>query len=159
MRIAVFSDTHGNVITMEKTIKMMGPVDLLIHAGDFYRDAVKVSQQLSLKMEAVGGNCDYPRVEPQELILDLEGITVYVTHSHQLDPGNYYNSLINKGREFKADLVIFGHTHLASQFQRDEIIFFNPGSINSPRMGNGPSYGIIELNDGIIKAEIREINR
>ena len=157
MRIVVFSDTHGNVIIMEKTIKTMGSVDLLIHAGDFYRDAVKISQQLSLKMEAVVGNCDYPSVEPQELFLDLEGVKVYVTHGHQLDPGDFYNSLIHKGREAKADLVIFGHTHLASRFERDEMIFFNPGSISSPRMGSGPTYGLIELNDGTITAEIREV--
>ncbi len=159
MRIAVFSDTHGNVIMMEKILKSIGPVDFFIHAGDFYRDAVKVSQQHPINMEAVVGNCDYPRVEPQELTLHLEGITIYLLHGHQLDPGDFYNSLIQKGKEAEADLVVFGHTHLASRFERDEIIFFNPGSISSPRMGNSPTYGIIEIGNGEINVETREVPR
>ncbi|UNC90889.1 metallophosphoesterase family protein [Candidatus Contubernalis alkaliaceticus] len=160
MRIAVFSDTHGNVIMMEKILTTMDSVDLLIHAGDFYQDAVKLSQRLpSLSVKAVVGNCDYPRLSPQELILELEGIRIYVIHGHSLDPGDFYNALIAEGKRVKAQLVIFGHTHLASRFEREGIIFLNPGSISGPRMGNGPSCGMVQLNDGVIEVEIIEVPR
>ncbi|MDO9573654.1 MAG: metallophosphoesterase [Candidatus Contubernalis sp.] len=160
MKIAVFSDTHGNVIMMEKVLITMDTVDLVIHAGDFYRDAVKLSQRLpSLNVKAVVGNCDYPNTSPPELILELEGIKIYVIHGHSLDPGDFYNALIDEGKRVKAQLVIFGHTHLASRFEQEGIIFLNPGSISSPRMGNGPSYGMVQLDDGVIKTEIKEVPR
>lgn len=154
MRIGVLSDTHGNVTISKKIIQLMSPVDLVIHAGDFYRDAVKLAGGAKVRVEAVVGNCDYPRVQPAELLLDLEGVKIYVTHGHQFETYNFFNSLMLKAREVQARLVVFGHTHVATTFTQDDVTFFNPGSISNPRFRDHPTYGLIEITRGEIKTAI-----
>ncbi len=154
MKIGVISDTHGNVIVGEKIIKEMGKIDLLIHGGDFYRDAVKLAERINVKVEAVVGNCDFPKTSPEELILDIQGCRLYITHGHKFNVKNFYNDLLEKAKDVGADLVIFGHTHLAAKFEQEGIIFFNPGSISFPRLRDTSTYGIIEILEGVAEADI-----
>lgn len=147
------SDTHGNVVIGERIVKNIENMDLLIHAGDFIKDAEKLAERLSIRVEAVVGNCDYPRTSPQELTLDLEGVKVYITHGHRFEHHDFFNSMMERAGEVEADLVVFGHTHLATSFKEGNTVFFNPGSISSPRL-RGPTYGIIKINGGKVETEI-----
>ncbi len=153
MKIGVLSDTHGNVIISEKIINKMDFVDLVLHAGDFYRDAEKLAKKLPIKIKAVVGNCDSPMISPEEELIDAAGLKIYLTHGHKFDGANLYNSLLYKAKEVKADIVVYGHTHIASRFEQEGILFFNPGSISNPRF-HGPTYGIITINEGKVDAEI-----
>ena len=58
MRIGVVSDTHGSLSTAIKLIREMGELDLLLHAGDYYRDAAALAREFNLPVRAVVGNCD-----------------------------------------------------------------------------------------------------
>ncbi len=153
MKIGVLSDTHGNVVISEKIINNMGPVDLVLHAGDFYRDAEKLAKKVSVKIIGVVGNCDSPVTSPEEELIDAAGLKIYLIHGHQFEGVNLYNSLYYKAKEVKADIVVYGHTHIASKFEQEGILFFNPGSISNPRF-QGPTYGILSIDGGEIEAEI-----
>lgn len=141
------------MIIGEKIVKKIDNIKLLLHGGDFIKDAEKLEERLSIKVEAVVGNCDYPRTSPEERILEVENCRIYMTHGHRFEPHDFFNAMMKRGREVGANLVVFGHTHLATSFEEEGIVFFNPGSISMPRM-RGPTYGIIEINDGKIKTEI-----
>lgn len=142
----VFSDSHGQLGSARKALKVAGPVDLLLHAGDFYRDA----RESSLPVVAVAGNCDGVYGGSVEELLLLEDHRVLLTHGH-LEGGRAGGNLQQKAQEQGATVVITGHTHVAQVVTQEGILFFNPGSITRPRDGDQPSYGLLEIGDeGIV---------
>ena len=58
-RIAVFSDTHGNVERMVKALNQIGQADRVFHLGDNIRDAIRLSDQIKIPVTSVIGNCDF----------------------------------------------------------------------------------------------------
>jgi putative phosphoesterase len=60
-------------------------------------------------------------------------------------------------KDDKMDLVIFGHSHLALCEQIGSTLYFNPGSLNVVIKAKFPSYGLISIEEGRIKAEIVRI--
>ena len=154
MRIGLISDTHGSLETVFKAIVAMGKLDLLIHAGDHYRDAVKISTALNIPVEAVAGNCDRWDEGPEEKVLELDGALLFITHGHRYNAKLSITGLINKATELKADAAIYGHTHIPGYCYINGLLIINPGSISKPIAGGSPSYGILEINKGSIKPAI-----
>ena len=51
-------------------------------------------------------------------------------------------------KERKAQIVIFGHSHMPYLQEEDGITFLNPGSISKPRQVSfEPTYAIMKLDD------------
>ncbi len=162
MRIGLISDTHGSIAGAIKAINKMGTVDMLIHAGDHYRDAAAIESQVGIPVKAVVGNCD-PFIEgPEELLLDLEGCLVYITHGHRYQVKLSRYKLQCRAFELEARVAVYGHTHIPDLIETGisegsegkGLLLINPGSLARPRYGNKPSYGILEINDGTVKAQI-----
>jgi hypothetical protein len=148
MRIGVMSDTHGHLATARRAIKDMGNVDVLVHLGDYYHDAVLLSAELQREIISVKGNCDFSSSIPAEQIIETEGLRIYATHGHQHGVKWDHDGIIEKARDLKADVVLFGHSHVAEIFADNGILFINPGSIGEPRGSDTPSYAIIEIRNG-----------
>jgi putative phosphoesterase len=54
----------------------------------------------------------------------------------------------DKIKEIKPDYVITGHTHIAGVYEKNGVVFINPGSLNFPRFPQEhPSYIIGTDND------------
>jgi hypothetical protein len=146
LRVIVFSDSHGRIDLARKVLKEAGKLDLLLHAGDFYSDALTLAAGLSLPVKAVLGNCDGSVEGPEEELFDLAGHRILMTHGH-LNDINRLGALLRKAKEYGAEAVIFGHTHMPQIITMDDILFFNPGSISRPRGQDRPSYGILEIGE------------
>ncbi len=162
MRIGLISDTHEFLDAAYKAMEAMGPVDLLIHAGDHYRDAAKIAAAINVPMHAVVGNCD-PRADgPGEKVLEVGGVVLYITHGHRHNVKISTQSLCARAVELKADVAIYGHTHVpecgrilvAGHYKGEGLLLINPGSISIPRGGGGNSYGILEIRDGVVMPAI-----
>ncbi len=163
MSILVISDTHGSTGAWER-IKMYlkADVDCLIHAGDIYyfgpRNPVPeghapgslASELNSLQIPLVcsKGNCDsdvdqlvsnFPICDPFAFVC-IYNKRIFVTHGHRYSK----ESLLNIAKQWKIDIVITGHTHVASLEKLDDIVFLNPGSSALPK--NFPGIGIINEN-------------
>ena len=159
MKIGIISDTHQNLKLAKKVIEHMGPVDMLLHAGDHYRDALKLSDEIGINIKAVIGNCDISD-GPAEEIIDLDGVKVLLTHGHRYGVKFGLDKLYYRARELEARVVVFGHSHVPAEEWVEGILFLNPGSTGIPRgPGSKPTYGILYINDDKkIKAYIHEIN-
>jgi predicted phosphodiesterase len=60
MFILVFSDSHGNIEIMKKVIAKYKHVDMVIHLGDYLRDAVKLKESIkNADFKAILGNNDF----------------------------------------------------------------------------------------------------
>src|SRR5215207_8496335 len=143
MLIAVISDTHlprGVRRLPEACIERISAAELLLHAGDFS------TMQVLRELEAIGppvmgvhGNVDSAelrRLLPAERVVEAEGARIAMVH----DAGPRTGRLERLRARFgdRADLVVFGHSHMPLQEQADDgFQIFNPGSPTERRRAPG----------------------
>lgn len=151
LRVIVFSDSHGMLKNALKALKEAGKVDLILHAGDYYRDALKLADGAGLPYRAVRGNCDRFAEGDDEELIELAGHRVLLTHGHLIEPGRWYEGLLARAGKCGAGTVVFGHTHMVEVIREAGVLLFNPGSISKPRAGQQPSYGILEIGGAGIR--------
>jgi len=156
MRILVISDTHGEVDKARDVIESSGKIDLVIHLGDYFRDAQKLEEFFpDIPFEYIYGNSDFMIGDtPSEKLLEYKGKRIFITHGHKYSVKWDYEKLYGKAKDMKADILLFGHTHVADIIEREGYTIVNPGSISDSRDGEGESYAIIDLDDKKIKPEI-----
>lgn len=91
---------------------------------------------------------------PQTQIFKIAGMNVFITHGHV--DGAYYglNRLAQRAADSLADIVFYGHTHVASRTEIDLTYFINPGSCALPRgTPRIPSFAIVKIPGGQERAE------
>jgi putative phosphoesterase len=147
LRIVVFSDTHKDLGLAEKVLKNTGTHDLLLHAGDHYRDAFSLGEKFNIQTKAVVGNCDFFSSGPEEELIELGLHTLLLVHGHQHGVKNNLQRLYYRSQEVGANIVVFGHTHMPLYIVENNIHFLNPGSLTLPRGNSKPSYGLITIGD------------
>lgn len=151
MRILVVSDTHGNYPLLAQVIKAAGPLDLLLHAGDSGNDLTHLRREFpNLSLMAVAGNCDPFSSLPRELFFNAGGYKLFLTHGDRYRVKWDLLRLSLAGQERRAEVVVFGHTHVPLIRYDQGILFFNPGSLYRNSTGEAPSYGWLEIGpDGV----------
>ncbi len=158
MKIAVFSDSHGPIDGIRQGLKELPEVDQLLFAGDGIRNLVDSNLARELKIAAVKGNRDQGIEFPEEKVVELAGRKFLVTHGDDYGVQWGLDKLDYRARELGVEVVIFGHTHRRYANQKNGILFFNPGSITSPRDQLPPSYGLIEIKEGKMNYTHYEVN-
>lgn len=156
MRIAVVSDTHRNLYAINKVINKIKNADVLIHLGDNVEDVEKLKEGFEGEVYSVKGNCDFSSKIPASICEIIQGKKIFITHGHKYNVKFGMNSIIYKGMEEEADIVLYGHTHIAHMKNEEGIWFINPGSAGNPRMARA-TIAIIDINEGNINPMIVEI--
>lgn len=147
MRILVVSDNHGNKDNLVWALRAEAPLDLVIHLGDSEMIDLELRELIPCPYVVVAGNCDYFSIFPKGQTVDLGTHRIYATHGHLYDVRYGLNQLETVARSAKADIVMFGHTHVPLLEQREELTFLNPGSIRHPRQANRLcSYAVVVLD-------------
>lgn len=159
MKILVISDTHGDTYKAEEAIKSNKDIDLIIHLGDYFRDAQKLSNLFpDIPIEYIYGNSDFMIEDvPAEKLLDLCGKKIFITHGHRYSVKWDYNKLFRKAEELHADMVLFGHTHYPELIKKGNCFILNPGSTSDPRDDSDESYGIIEIVNDEVRPRVYNI--
>lgn len=148
MKILLVSDTHGRDGNLEAVLEEEQP-DFLCHMGDLEgsEDHLRVIAQCGVAM--VSGNNDFWTDLNAEVIFELEGFRIFMTHGHSYYVSMGLDRIKYAGYEKGADIVLFGHTHQPTLEIFDDIIIANPGSLSYPRQpGRNPSYMILTLEKG-----------
>lgn len=154
MKVAVFSDSHGNIEHMLTAIEDFSP-DCVIHLGDVVRDADLISGHYPhLPLHSVSGNCDYAPTVPDSKLIELGGVRMFISHGHRhgvkLGLDSFLNSVYCSG----AALGLFGHTHIPLCRDFGGIQLMNPGACGSCLR---PTYGQILIENGAAFCKIVEI--
>ena len=167
MKILVFSDSHGYEENIRKVVfQHQLDTDMVLFAGDGIDDInnVKVDYP-SIDFEIVGGNREeylyslFPHSDIEyEKIISIGNLKILLSHGHKYKVKYSLDSICKYAFEKGIDIVVFGHTHIPKNevLNSDSckpLYIINPGSISSSR----PSYGLINIQNGIIKTEIIEI--
>jgi putative phosphoesterase len=144
MRILVISDTHG----LERELllvkeKYKNEVDYMVHCGD---SELPVSHEALEEFLVVKGNCDYGEF-PGDLTQAISGKTLFATHGHLYNVKMSIMNIQYRAEEVGADIICFGHSHLAGSELIDGRLFVNPGSFRLPRRIAQRTYCILEVED------------
>ncbi len=153
MKLAVFSDSHNYIENMLKVMEDFKP-DYIIHLGDKVEDADALSKHyMHLPLLSVSGNCDYAPTVPDNRLVELGGVRIFMAHGHRhgvkLGTDAFLNSVYCSG----AQLGLFGHTHIPFHKDFDGLQLLNPGSCGYMH----PTYGQIIIENGIAKCQIVKI--
>ena len=142
MKILVLSDSHGDVNSMLTCVEIVQPRHILF-LGDGLRDLDEVQDRFPhIPVDAVAGNCDFGRHELGEKLIELAGHRILMMHGHTRHVKTSLLEANYAAREAGADILLYGHTHLARIARNGDFWAMNPGSIgNYPR-----SYGVITIS-------------
>ena len=152
-RIGVISDTHGTADP--RICKIFQGVDLIIHAGDI-GPGVLTELETIAPVSAVQGNmdrfvCDRPLHEIE--IIEIAQKKLLVTHIYGF-PRRITKELQELTAKLSPDVIIFGHSHYATNEIADGKLYLNPGSAGSPRFALKRSLAILTISSHDIHAEI-----
>ena len=124
----VFSDTHGQPDRMLAVIAQSLP-NMIIHLGDGGRDIEKIKKQFpQIPLEAVRGNCDLSSALPESALLSVGGVRIFITHGYIFAVKQTLSLLIDEARSKNADMVLYGHTHIANNTMDGGLYVLNPGA-------------------------------
>jgi uncharacterized protein len=172
-RIIVISDSHGQKDLFRTIVQTHASCDALVFCGDGAGDFVSCmdtaaedaafaacvppvaafvkgngdSERLPVRFnpsKESGSEVYYELAIPRRQILTAAGHTIYIVHGHE--QGVYYgtDSLVEEVKTAGADIVLYGHTHIADE-TRGDVYMVNPGSLTHPRAGTPPSFAVLEL--------------
>lgn len=130
MKLLIMSDTHGDEEIIERVKGYHPDAYKVIHCGD---SELPYAHPLMQGIECVKGNCDHDQNYLEEMLFQVNGDRVYVTHGHLYDVKNSPMKLIYRAKEVGAQIVCFGHSHILGAEYIDDILFINPGSLLKPR--------------------------
>ena len=153
MKIGVISDTHGSMLAMDKAAPYFSDCEFIIHAGDHFSDGRYLFQKTGKNVLAVKGNCDWDDVE-DELFFEACGKNFFVCHGHRYDVKYGIDLLEKRASELGADIVVFGHSHVAFKTERNGVLYINPGSPSRPRGNSRRGFMILEFGKTV---KIKEI--
>lgn len=139
MKVLIISDNHGVTDVLQKVADQHRDVDVMIHCGD--SELPYHSDELAGFLK-VRGNCDHDSAFPEEVIHDADDTKIFITHGHRYHVKYSLMTLSYRAKEVGANIVCFGHSHIAGTEIIDGILFINPGSISLPRNRPNKTYAI-----------------
>ncbi len=170
MKIAVMSDSHDHKTNILRAVKVINgrKIDALIHCGDYVSPFVKkwfekLDDSIKKNFYGVFGNNDGERLflkknlgqicefvsNGNEMILELEGIKIYVSHM----PRQKTIDALAKSGNF--NMILTGHTHaINNEKYENGVLVLNPGEVCGYLTGRS-TFAIIDTET--MEAEIIEL--
>jgi putative phosphoesterase len=126
-----------------KCLRLLGEVELILHAGDFVSLAVYEALGELAPVQGVAGNmdeADLRAVLPPRRVVEVEGHRIGMVH----DAG----PALRRGERLTEAFpgcaaIVYGHTHVPEATRLGETWILNPGSPTERR--SAPSHGMIVL--------------
>lgn len=147
-KVLIVSDSHGLTNELTEIRARYPEVDMALHCGD--SELLQDSPHLD-GYTVVRGNCDFRAPFPNEQLIDVGDMKIFLTHGHLFDVKQHLMRIQYAAEEKEADIVCFGHSHIAYAEKVDQQLFINPGSIRLPKKYPTASYMLLSWAD---KSEI-----
>jgi putative phosphoesterase len=152
VKVVVLSDTHAPRRWRNcppRVARELHGADVILHAGDVCTAAVLDELTQYAPVTAVVGNNDGPDVAAWGATptaeLTLDGLRVAMLH----DSGPSAGRLARMRRAFpRADLVVFGHSHIPLDQAGYGLRIFNPGSPTDRRRQPHGTLGLLRIESG-----------
>jgi len=126
MLVGLISDTHG--LLRPNAIEALRGSDLIIHAGDVGKGEIIESLAQIAPVKAVRGNIDkgdWAEALPNTQVITAGSAVIYALHDlNQID-------LDPAAAGFH--IVVSGHSHKPESYERNGVLYINPGSAGPRR--------------------------
>lgn len=156
MKIIVVSDTHGSTAALERVMELNHNADAVVHCGDSRGEMANIRMKYpNITCYEVRGNCDFGSGLPLTLSFTLDGMRFMVTHGHAYNVKFGLESLARAAKEDSADVVFYGHTHIADDRVIDGVRLLNPGACG----GWGASFAVVETHNGQLLTNIVQVRK
>jgi putative phosphoesterase len=156
MKIGIISDTHRNLVFLEKVTEWLSQrqkISVLYHLGDDYNDVSGLSELFSELLQVPGLYDEHYKTReiPAKLFEAVFGVTLLLVHSLDKDATDDDIS--------RSDIILHGHTHRQELRLDDGKLFFNPGHLKGPLDKNmPPTFGVLSIGDREVSAAIYDLN-
>src|SRR5215467_12462751 len=128
--VGLISDTHG--LLRPEAVEALEGSELILHAGDVGKPEILDELKEIAPVIAIRGNVDTApwcsKLKDTELV-ETGAATFYLIH-------NIAELELNPAAA-GIHIVLFGHSHQPTQYQKDGVLYVNPGSAG-PRRFNLP---------------------
>ena len=152
MTVLVLSDSHGNVDNMIRAVERVQPHRVL-HLGDCQRDLAALQAQFpAIPMEGVPGNCDWGSCGQPERLMELGGVRIFMLHGHTRGVKSSPMAAMYAAKEYGAQVLLFGHTHVPLVDNDGSLLTLNPGAAGDRLR---PTCGVLTIENG--HADIRTL--
>jgi len=148
--IGLVSDTHGMV--RASLFDALQGVERILHAGDVGDDDVLAELEAIAPVGAVYGNTDRPG-NPRlvgELVLDIGGVTIHVSHGHELGSPTPEKLLA----AYPQRVLVYGHTHRQLITEAEGRLVINPGAAGARRFDLRPTVARLVIEHGEASVEL-----
>ena len=149
-RIGLISDTHG--LLRPQALEALRGSELIIHAGDVGKPEILTALRELVPVIAVRGNVDtsdWARTLPETAVAEAGQVLLYVLHdlhALNLDPA-----------VAGFHVVVSGHSHQPGRFERDGVLYINPGSAGPRRFQLPVTVARLNLSCTPFEAEFVEL--
>ena len=164
MKIGVLSDTHisspadllpGGIIRAFRHER----VGLILHAGDLVDACVLDALSEIAEVRAVAGNMDPPEVRarlPVKRVEEVEGVRIGIIHGSG-PPQRLGERLLQVFEGDSIRVLVYGHSHEPRNGEYQGVLLFNPGCVAARRTGGPGTFGMLIIEGGTVRGEIREV--
>ncbi|MES0490806.1 MAG: YfcE family phosphodiesterase [Leptospirales bacterium] len=153
MKIGVISDSHNNILALEKALAIFTAkkVDTVLHAGDI-ENVEHVGFFDKFKLYLAQGNCDdlyslklackhYSQPEPAKYHeLEFDNKKIFLFHG---DDSMLYRNALGQG---SFDYIIKGHSHFTEDYKKGRTRVLNPGALYRSAVY---TLGILDLQNDL----------
>ncbi|MGB7434124.1 MAG: metallophosphoesterase family protein [Candidatus Acidiferrum sp.] len=152
MRVGIIADTHG--LLRPEAERALDGVDLIIHAGDVGDSGILTRLKGIAPVFAVRGNADtapWTQELPATTVVEADGASFYVLHN--------LAELDLRPEASKFDFVVSGHSRRPEQWERNGVVYINPGSAGPKRFHLPITLALVNLEKRPWKAEFVQLAR
>lgn len=149
-RIGLISDTHG--LLRQQALEALRGSELILHAGDVGKPEILTALRELAPVVAVRGNVDtsdWARALPETAVAEAGKILLYILHD--------VHTLALNPAATGFHIVVSGHSHQPGKFERDGVLYINPGSAGPRRFQLPVSVARLDLGKIPFEVEFVEL--
>lgn len=154
MKVLVLSDSHGYVKHLRAALQRESDCKLVFFLGDGLRDIAQVRAAFpECTWMCVRGNNDWDSgTDVDDFAYKyIEGHTVIATHGHSVGVRTTLTPLAAKAADVRADVALYGHTHIPRQEYVGGVLCVNPGALYDGR------YAVLDVSKKGVEVEFRRV--
>lgn len=156
MEILVLSDSHGKVDHMVRAVEQFPPRQVL-HLGDCVGTLQALERQFP-QLPGDHGSRQLPtgaRPESRSACLEIEGVRILMLHGHTRHVKSSPMAAVYAAREYGADVLLFGHTHVPLVDYDGALWVMNPGAAGDYTR---PTCGLLTIREGAVICSVQNIS-
>lgn len=153
MKCIIISDSHRSEENIRRALAKNPDADMVFFLGDGIAGIEELVERRDKQWVYVLGNCDRPTVIGGSFVKKVESVIFFgkkiiLTHGDLYGAKYGSGGLLALAKEEGADVVLYGHTHVAKEeyFSECGVTLFNPGSLEAS-FGAPPSFGLLTVSE------------